>query len=329
MKPSDEFRHEAENGVRWQENYVWHCWDAQRNCGWFLHLGRMHDEGMIDVRALVMIDGKATSATFQVGGDDCFGAPGLDVKVDLPLEKMRIRFDGKGAVGTTTDGFHGVLAGNIPFGFDVEMISDHPVVDWGVYTTNAGIDPLIAGNHYEQGARWRGKLWGAGKEIEAEGLLIRDHSWGPRQWQGKWWGLWLPMVFDGGRRFISGTAMADNGVWMTFTVLSDSNGVVNVSYDNWFTVTGPFVPRQYSSAQVLRMGDDFTERYEYEGHAVLAFMRHSSFLDAQGRPIKRGITDMYSTVLGEGKVGFANLQHTVAVSVVEEGFNNPAERWAE
>lgn len=321
LKPSDEFRHEPETGVNWQENYVWHAWDAERRSGWYFHLGHIHDEGIVDVRAMVIVDGVVTSATVQTAGDDCLGAPGLTANVVSPMERTKLRYDGKGFVGMDEEGFYGGMSGDVPFGFDIEMISEHHPVNWSPHDEKIGLAPEVAGNHYELGARWSGKLYCGDREIEASGLLARDHSWGPRKWTASTAaGFWAPITFDGGRRFISSCILLSHGKWSSFTVQADKNGIVDVCYDNWVRVDGFWVPRGYNSASLLRIFDDGIQRFDYEGQRNFAFARHASFNEKDQR---RGIADMYSIVRSGDDVGFGTLQHLTRGDLVRIGMADP------
>lgn len=324
--PADEFRHQpdAPEGENWQENYVWHCWDAEQRSGWYLHLGHIRDQGIVDVRAMTIIDGIVASVTTQEPGSDCLAATGLDLRVKTAFEQLDLRFAGVGAVGPDADGFFGARDGDVPFGFDVATISEHPPINWEPHDTNAGFDRTYAGNRYEQGARWSGRLWIGDRSIEAAGLLVRDHSWGRRRWtHSNVGGFWIPMVFDGGRKFISGLC-STRGSFQSFTVLADHRGDVNVSYDNWVRINaGSLVPRQFDQAEVMRIFDDRLERYRYDGHIHLAFARHASFTDTRHR---FGIADMYSTISGpSGLTGFGTLQHMTRSDYAREGFDREAE----
>lgn len=325
--PSDEFRHEPEVGVNWQENYVWHAWDVDRRSGWYFHLGHIHDEGIVDVRAMVIIDGTVVSATVQASGADCLGAPGLDANVVRPMEETRLRYEGQGHVGRDEDGFYGALSGDVPFSFDIEMTSRHHPVNWSPHDAIIGLDPKVAGNHYELGAQWSGKLRIGDREVEASGLLVRDHSWGARQWTKRTTGgFWAPMVFDNGRRFISGCLSLSHEGWRTFTVKADENGIVDACYDNWIRVNGPQVPRLFNAASLLRITENGLERYEYEGQRNFAFARHASFNAEEER---RGIADLYSVIRFGSDVGFGTLQHMTRAGLVREGLKDPRPAQAE
>ena len=321
MGASDEFHHEPIAGKNWQENYVFHAFDASSNSGWFIHLGHIFDQGIVDVRVMTIINGVVTSATSQAPGNDCLAAPGLDVKVSVPLERMRLRYSGRGAIGPAKDGFFGEREGNVPFGFDIEMISEHPIVNWTPFVRALKLDPISMGTRYEQGARWKGKLWSGDKEIEVEGLLVRDHSWGPRAWHGaRVGGFWTPMVFDNGKKFISGV-ISTSGNFISFSALSSPNGISDVTYENWIRInSGSLVARQFDEAEVLRLTEGKVERFSYTGHMHFAWTRHASFMDTKH---KRGISDMYSTIVGEGMTGFGTLQHMTRGDYVQEGFDDP------
>lgn len=345
LKPSDEYRHERTSEPNWQENYVWHAWDPDTRSGWYFHLGHIPDHGMVDVRCCVIINGKVTSIVTQSEGDDCLAAPGLDITFIKEFERVKMRYDSRGARGTDEAGWFGNLPGNTPFGFEMELETKHPVLEWaphfhvtgwgrvdmstsilpGQTERPEGVDP---GNHYECAAAWKGKLWSGDDEVVASGLLIRDHSWGPRGWNHMI-GYWPPMVFNEGKTLISGAVgLWDD--WQGFSIHVNETGIVDIVDDLWVRFAGgPEIPRQFRTAEVLRQGDGICQKFRFDIGKHMPMMRHNSFLTAPEH--RMGFCHVYSTITGGegfGK-GFGTVQLQPTEPQLRKGHENPLPEYAD
>jgi hypothetical protein len=315
LQPSDEFAHQPLPVTNWQENYVWHAWDPATRSGWNLHLGNISDEKYIDVRGHVIIRGNVTACSFQEPGADCLGVTGLDADIRSPFEEHRLQFAGHGSAGPDAGGWFGRGAGDVPFGFDVDIVSEHQAFDANAFPEMDGrVDLPGTGNHYELGARWRGRLWSGAEEITAAGLLVRDHSWGGRVWT---WdeSFWLPMVFDEGREFVFNVLSRTGSDWFGLSVAMNGDGMARKTDELWVRLDGPRVPRLFGSAQVLMAGDDFRERVRYEGGIHLPVGRARS---------RVGLSDMYSAIYANGsdRAGFSTVQTFPTEEEVLRGLTN-------
>jgi hypothetical protein len=317
LTASDEYAHTPAQVPNWQENYVWHAWNPETRCGWNLHLGRIVEHGLVDVRAHVIIDGEVTAGSFQEPGDDGFAATGLDVDVQVAFDHVRLRYEGTGSHGPDAGGWFGREAGTTRFGFDVEMRTRHPVFDASAYPIVRDNLLDLEGNHYEVGASWSGRLWSGDTTVEASGLLVRDHSWGGRAWT--WDALfWVPMVFDESRRFGFNWAQRRDGAWTSGSVFLDETGRVDAVDDFWVRLGGEPVPRRFDRAEVLRAGPGVLEHYVLSGDIHLPVGRAHS---------RVGLSDMYSTVQGADRTGFATIQIFPTEAEVERGFHDPLPRY--
>ena len=315
---SDEYAHNPTDVPNWQENYVWHAWNPQTRCGWNLHLGRIAEEGLVDVRAHVIIAGEVTAGSRQEPGDDSFAATGLDVDIDTAFERVRVRYQDVGSRGPDAGGWYGREAGDTPFGFDMQMQTLHPVFDASEYPIVREHLLDAEGNHYEVGAAWTGRLWSGATEIEASGLLVRDHSWGGRTWS--WDALfWVPMVFDDSRVFGFNWTQRFEGSWTSGSVFLDESGRVDAVDDFWVRLGGDPIPRRFDRAEVLRAGPDVLEHYTLSGDIHLPIGRAHS---------RVGLSDMYSTVRGSERTGFATIQIFPTEAQVERGFREPLPRYS-
>jgi hypothetical protein len=318
LTPADEHAHTPADVPNWQENYVWHAWDARTRCGWNLHLSRIADQGIVDLRAHVIIDGEVTAGSFQQPGDDSFQATGLEVDIDTAFEKVRVRFAGPGSRGPDAGGWFGRGAGDTPFGFEMQMETRHPVFDASDYPIMKDHLLDLEGNHYEVGARWSGRLWSGDTETEATGLLVRDHSWGGRVW--KWDSLfWAPMVFDDSRLFGFNWAQRREGSWVSGSVFLDESGRVDAVDDFWVRFGGEPIPRRFDRVELLRAGPGVLEHFTLTGGIHLPIGRAHS---------RVGLSDMYSTVEGEGRTGFGTIQVFPTEDEVAQGFQNALARYA-
>jgi len=56
-------QHEATEESNWQENYAFYGWDADRSCGFYLHLQRVAADGLLDIRVGAGVDGELTATS--------------------------------------------------------------------------------------------------------------------------------------------------------------------------------------------------------------------------------------------------------------------------
>ncbi|GGV56255.1 DUF7065 domain-containing protein [Streptomyces spectabilis] len=181
LTPTDEFRHETGPDARWQENY-WMCaWDRQRHGGVVLHLGCQPHESKVEAHIIVISPEGIVSLGGRYASNDALAIPGLDVDIRTPLEHWTLRYEGKGIRGPNKDGLYAQAPGDVPFGFSLDFHQPLPPADLGsIYTDSIG--PNLASTHYAAAAIFTGDIWCAGRHTPLSGLLVRDHSWGPRDW---------------------------------------------------------------------------------------------------------------------------------------------------
>lgn len=296
---SDEFRHESTPG-NWQENYMFLGWDERRGIATYLHMAHVPSRGIVDVKALVHLDGQVVSCDVEHEADDCLGAPGLDIDVATPLERWKLRYSGQGttaAAGTWTAG-----SGETPFGFDLDLVGKVPAVDWTPLVGLVDFPERVAKTHYEQGMHLTGTVWAGDRESEIDGLLIRDHTWGPREFDFDL-GFWTPMVFDDGEYFVCGSSILLHGKWVGLLMHTDPSGTVKVCTDHVARANGPLIPGRYSKGQVYGIDPDGqADRFDFDGRLTIPV--HYDSLATGGKLM----TDLYSAVSYGDKTGFGTFQ---------------------
>jgi hypothetical protein len=310
----DEFAHQPMDVPNWQENYVWHAWSPRSRCGWNLHLGNLAREGLIDVRAHVIVNGEVTAGSLQAPGAECLDVTGLSVDVRAPFERMRVRYEGVGTRGPDSGGWFGRGTGDVPFSLDVDVTTVHAPFDSNSHPELNGLMDLPGtGNHYELGGTWSGTLRSGDSVVESEGLVIRDHSWGGRAW--KWQELfWVPMIFADAGQFVFNLTERFGEEWSSLSVTMGEDGVVRKAEELWVRLGGDRRPRQFSRADVLIRGSDYAERATLRGGIHLPVGRARS---------RVGLSDMYSTVESGGRTGFSTIQVFPSEEDVRAGFTNP------
>ncbi len=315
---SDEYAHNPTDVANWQENYVWHAWNPQTRCGWNLHLGRIAEEGLVDVRAHVIIAGEVTAGSRQEPGDDSFAATGLDVDIDTAFERVRVRYQDVGSRGPDAGGWYGREAGDTPFGFDMQMQTLHPVFDASEYPIVREHLLDAEGNHYEVGAAWTGRLWSGATEIEASGLLVRDHSWGGRTWS--WDALfWVPMVFDDSRVFGFNWTQRFEGSWTSGSVFLDESGRIDAVDDFWVRSVATQYPDASTGPKSCAPDptSSSTTRSQVTSTCPSAVRTAASACPTCTRPYA-----------GSERTGFATIQIFPTEAQVERGFREPLPRYS-
>lgn len=295
-----EFRHEPGPEHNWQENYMFLGWDEERQIATYLHLCHLAGHGLIDVKALVAMDGMVVSSDLEHLGSDCLDGQGLDASVTVPLERWKLRYEGRGTVapaGTWTAG-----TGDVPFGYELDLHGRSPAVDWTPLVDLVDFPEKVAKAHYEQGMKLTGRVWMGDRESEISGLLIRDHSWGHREFDFDL-GFWTPMVFGESEYFVCGSSILLNGKWVGLLMHCDPSGTIKVAGEHIARANGPLVPGSYDKATVVSVWEDLPyDRFDFDGRLTIPVPYKSL---ATGGKL---MTDLYSRVTYQDKVGFGTFQ---------------------
>lgn len=230
-------KHEAHHlelavaGQNWMENMYFGGWDDAQQAGFGVHLKLRADEKRAEIRAVLMMDGQIITLGGRHPIHGTTGStreyPGLQWTNLEPFRRWRIQVSGTGLPVTQTGGYMG-LAGEqsptIPFALDIEFDSEVLPFDWDLLSGGALADSAGKG-HYDQGGTWSGHLQLGNKRIAANGLGLRDHSWGPRNFadmEVAWFGAF---VYDAGAEYLAGLAVRKNGAWQGFSGLCNAREV--------------------------------------------------------------------------------------------------------
>jgi hypothetical protein len=146
------------------------------------------------------------------------------VEVDAPYRALRLSFSGTGHTRPGRTAFVDESpGGDVAVAFDVELEATSAPVDWSALLSRMGVEGTER-NHYEQGLRWNGRLHAGGRTIDAEGLAVRDHTWGARQYDGFDYAWWTPTAFDDGS-FVTGVSLKLGDAWVGGSFAADGEDV--------------------------------------------------------------------------------------------------------
>lgn len=243
LSPNDEFAHEppSPTPAGWQENWYLLGWDTERRAGFSLHLGRIPGEDRLAAKACVLGAGGDEGSGPAVASIDAplaagLKAPGLEIDID-PFRTWRVALD-------TIDGQ------GRPLGVDVVVESLLPPVDW-----REALATLMASgterDHYEVGARFRGRLTVGGAAVDADGLLVRDHTWGVRGYEALDEAWWTPMVFtDPEPAYFTGVSVRYGDRWIGTSIAVDPSGTRVIPTHEVVVEDGEAGPAGYRSVTV-------------------------------------------------------------------------------
>ncbi|TDD84484.1 hypothetical protein [Actinomadura rubrisoli] len=243
MRPTedDEFVHTPEDDPDWQENLYFSGLAPGHRAAFEVHVAHFPHRGYVHVAATVGLGGRLVSHIVERPAANFVSVPRLDVEAIEPLRKLRLRYSGQGYDGSPMVQGEGL----VPFGMDLKMSS--PVAPLTTDDQNAEFS--WADGRYELGADWTGTLWCGSNRVAAQGLGVRDHSWGVRSVVvDAYW--WLPMYFPDPPTFISGLTVLQGGRWRGTCAVSDSDGV-RQSGEPWVRPDGIPLPGAYRSATVV------------------------------------------------------------------------------
>jgi hypothetical protein len=230
---------------RWQENLFFICWDDAADTGLLLHVQRVPGRGEQEARVVVVVDGAVASATLT-GDYGPHPVPEVALEPVEPFRRWRVGVDAKLAAGAGPLGLLTTTGpGDVPVEVELDLTSALPVVDFagalddivGHLEAHGDGPQMGRQEHYEQGGRWTGTLRVGDREAQAQGLFVRDHSWGVRSEQQRFEAFWTASCLDHGTVFANAIGIPSGGRVVGVGAVADRDGV------RWTTeVAASFLP---------------------------------------------------------------------------------------
>jgi hypothetical protein len=239
----DEAPHAPPGVPGWQENCFLMGWDPGAGLGFYLHVERLPEADHQEVKAMVVSEAEVVAARTEVALDATFAG----VEVVAPFRALQLSFSGTGRRRGGRTAFIDEGPGHVAVAFDIELEATSAPVDWGVLLSRMAVEGTER-NHYEQGLRWKGRLHADGRTIDAEGLAVRDHTWGARQYDGFDYAWWTPTALDDGT-FVTGVSLKLGEAWVGGSFAADGEDV-QMFLAHQVDVEGPAGPASYDRATV-------------------------------------------------------------------------------
>ncbi len=215
LSARDELPHAAVDMPFWVENYLTYAFSSQNSVGIYLHFrhvpGQQGKPDLWDELVQISLPGDRylTSRAFGPGhisrnsdidGVGRFGVCGLSYECHEPFARWTKRFVGGARLVAGDE----LRAGPVADGPHVPVELELNISGWGApfdYGTSS-LEQAWGKAHYEQHHRIAGHLLVDGERFDLEGTGLRDHSWGPRQFERMGRTTWIHASFpDSGRAF--------------------------------------------------------------------------------------------------------------------------------
>ena len=181
---TDECPHKIGAEPNWQESYVLVWWDSINAVGGHFRIGHEPNQngGEANLWAQVHVPGKSyfRNSTLPIIDVDRF-----DNGLGAGNGALTFRYDGQCRWQLEDDDIKLSLA----------LEDFHPAIDGYIKDGEAKMGQ-IQSHHVEVACRVTGEVTAKGKTYQIDGLGMRDHGWGPRDWSAIWAHRWLVGTFD-------------------------------------------------------------------------------------------------------------------------------------
>lgn len=212
--PDDEYMHEPTDDPQFNESAYYNFVDADSGFAVLIRMGNRVNEGHAEVTVLVYLPGGRAAIRFDkapISTNDAFEAAGLTFEVVEPLQRMTVTFDGSAHLlerGTALEDPKQAFTQSpeVPLRLSLRYDNVVPVYGLGGSSGSSGIqgaEDSIAVGHYQGPCTVSGWVEVDGERREIDGLGFRDHSWGPRKWQGPSYWRWISCMVDERNGFVA------------------------------------------------------------------------------------------------------------------------------
>ncbi|GAA0997338.1 hypothetical protein GCM10009555_094710 [Acrocarpospora macrocephala] len=207
----DEYMHEPTDHPQFNESAYYNFVDNDSGFGVLIRMGNRVNEGHAEVTVLLYLPGGGAAIRFDrapINDNDRFKAAGLAFEVVEPLRKIKVVFDGTAYLldkGTALENPKRAFTTSPVVPIALELLYDNvvPVYGLGGGSGIQGAEDSIAVGHYQGPCAVRGWVEIDGRHRHINGLGFRDHSWGPRIWQGPRFWRWLSCMADERNGFVA------------------------------------------------------------------------------------------------------------------------------
>lgn len=215
IDPRDELMHEPTDDPQFNESMYFNFVDGGSGFATLVRIGNRVNEGHAEVTTLVYQPGGRAVIHFErspITDNHAFDAGGLRVDVRKPLEHLQLTYAGQGHQlerGTDLADPKAALAAAPEVPLQLDLAYESLIDLYGLSSgggASGGIEGgehTIATGHYQGPCRIHGTITVGGERHDVAGLGFRDHSWGPRRWQGPTYWRWISCMCDEANGFVA------------------------------------------------------------------------------------------------------------------------------
>jgi hypothetical protein len=214
IDPQDEFMHEPTDDPQFNESMYFNFVDGGSGFATLVRIGNRVNEGHAEVTALVYQPGGGAVIHFDrspITDNNAFDTDGLRVDVRKPLEHLQLTYNGKGHQlerGTDLADPKAALSAAPEVPLELDLAYESLIDLYGLSSGDGagggieGGESTIATGHYQGPCRVHGTITVGDERHAVSGLGFRDHSWGPRRWQGPTYWRWISCMCDEANGFV-------------------------------------------------------------------------------------------------------------------------------
>jgi hypothetical protein len=217
----DEYMHQPTDHPQFNESMYFNFVDGASDFAMLVRMGNRVNEGFAEVTVLLYLPGGRAAFHFErapIVGNDAFAAAGLRFEIVEPLKRSRVTFSGEVRVmehGTELEDPKKVFSSNPVQHLELVLDVEDAIPVYGLGSSGsgssgiAGAEDSIATGHYQGPTLVRGTVTLDGDEQSISGTGYRDHSWGPRIWQGPAYWRWVSGLVDARNGFVGWVSKID------------------------------------------------------------------------------------------------------------------------
>lgn len=214
IDPRDELMHEPTEDPQFNESMYFNFVDGASGFAILVRIGNRVNEGHAEVTVLVYQPGGRAVIHFErspIADNKAFDAGGLRVEVREPLQHVQLTYGGAGQQlerGTDLADPKAALAAAPEVSLQLDLAYESLIDLYGLSSSDGavggieGAEHTIATGHYQGPCRVHGTITVGDERHSVSGLGFRDHSWGPRRWQGPTYWRWISCMCDEANGFV-------------------------------------------------------------------------------------------------------------------------------
>lgn len=192
----DERTHPAGEDPKWAESFYFNFYDSASGIGGLSRIGIRPHEGAVDGGWLLFLGGRrvaiqqlAAELTTDRDGDGALAVGPTRLRCDEPMATWRLTSNGQALVVDIAD-TQAMSAADLEIDLSFTATMAPEPIGETLGRAFGGI------GHYDQVGAYRGSVRVGDERCSIDGLGLRDHTWGVRDWQAPEQWTFFSVVFE-------------------------------------------------------------------------------------------------------------------------------------